>query len=220
MAVPNEEFDKPVLLIGGGEVDWALFESRAARGHALVAADGGANGLRSRGIVPELIVGDLDSLEDRGYWEERCRILEIAEQDTTDLEKCLLAVKAPAYIAFGFLGNRLDHSLAAVHLLAKYGGAKNLILVDTHDLIFAPPGSVELALEPDARVSILPLSPVTFKSSQGLEYPLDGLRIAPGVEIGVSNRATSGTVRIQTESPEQTKYALVLGNECLDAVLT
>ena len=80
-------------------------------------------------IIPDLIIGDLDSLLQRPVWESMTNVVRLAEQDTTDFEKCLYSVSAPLFLAFGFTGNRLDHTLAAVHIAAKYIAEKSIILV-------------------------------------------------------------------------------------------
>ena len=59
----------------------------------------------------------------------------LAEQDTTDLEKALRHVRAPAIIGFGFLGKRFDHSLAALNVLARYTRQHRVMLVGSDDVL-------------------------------------------------------------------------------------
>ncbi|MGI9373688.1 MAG: hypothetical protein ACR2OJ_14440, partial [Hyphomicrobiales bacterium] len=94
-------FSRPVLLVGGGACDAGLLRAYATRGYALVAADGGAEHIAACDLVPELIIGDLDSLQDRQTWSEKAKVIEISEQDTTDFEKCLYTTQAPHYLALG-----------------------------------------------------------------------------------------------------------------------
>ena len=209
------KYDKPVLLVGGGDVNWPVLVSFVNKGLPLVAADGGANALADHGITPDLIIGDLDSLDAQTRRAHYARLLEITEQHSTDFEKTLYATDAPLYLAFGFLGRRSDHSLAALHSLVKYRGQKRIVLVDLVDMVWIPPadGVFEIDLPPGTRFSIYPLEPVTFASSQGLEYPLDGLTLKQGVAIGTSNRVGSETVRIDPKKSESGAWAVIIPND-------
>lgn len=213
------QFDDPVLLVGGGELAPELLKQ--FNNLPMVAADGGANHLQRMACgalcVPEIIVGDLDSLDDRAYWEGVTRVVEINEQDSTDFEKCLYSVDAPYFIAVGFCGHRLDHTLAALHAMQKFCGQKRVILVSSHDvlLVSAEPVSVQLPLQ--TRVSIYPLPTVTFDTSEGLEYPLNGLTLQQGQAIGTSNSSVCGRVKINPVAGCGV-FALILPVECLAAV--
>ena len=59
------KFPDPLVLVGGGEVDWQAVGELRARGFPLVAADGGANDMPPSEAPPDMIIGDLDSLVDR-----------------------------------------------------------------------------------------------------------------------------------------------------------
>ena len=211
-------FDDPVLLVGGGELAPRLLKQ--FNNLPVVAADGGANHLKhlSGGArVPELIVGDLDSLDDRVYWEAVTRVVEVNEQDSTDFEKCLYCVNAPYFIAAGFCGHRLDHTLAALHVMQKFCRQKHVILVSSHDVLLVSTESVTLQLPLQTRVSIYPLSAVTFESSEGLEYSLNGLTLQQGRAIGTSNNSVSDRVVINPEEGSGV-FSLILPVECLAAV--
>ena len=70
----------------------------------LIAADGGADALHEMRLTPEAVIGDMDSLSDMAAWRGRTRLVHLAEQDSTDFEKCLYATQAPLYVAPGFTG--------------------------------------------------------------------------------------------------------------------
>ena len=65
------------------------------------------------------------------------------------------------------------------------------------------------------RVSIHPLAPITFWHSDGLEYPLDAVKLAPGVRTGTSNMATTGAFAIQPEEGVQAPYLLIVDRQYL-----
>lgn len=213
---PSLRFGGGVMLVGGGEVDaHALGLARACTRH-IVAADGGANALADWGLGADAIIGDLDSLADRPGWEARgTQVLHIAEQDTTDFEKCLYATDAPFYVGVGFTGRRFDHTLAALHTLLRWPG-KCVVLIGAEDVIFMAPTDWQITLAAGARVSFFPLRPVQGLASTGLEWPIDGLGFAPGERIGTSNRALTAAVSARFDGAGM---AAMVDRSYLDAVL-
>jgi len=191
-------FAAPVLLLGGGPVDPGALDDLAARCGAVVAADGGANRLRAGGPRPAAVIGDMDSLEDRAWWEaaEDVEVVAVTEQDTTDLEKCLRLTRAPLYLGAGFLGGRFDHALAALHALLRHAD-RRIVLVGEEDVAFLAPRDWRAGLAPGARVSLWPLTPVTVEASSGLVWPAEALALEVGRVIGTSNRAAAPEVRVR-----------------------
>ncbi len=210
------KFDDPVVLVGGGEVDSAVLQRFSHL--PLVAADGGANYLRKLGIMPSVVLGDLDSVDDRSFWKNQSKVIEIAEQDTTDFEKCLYSIEAPYFIAVGFTGGQLDHTLASLHVMHKLHRQKKVIVVDSNDAVIVSSDQIDLQLQLDIRVSLFPLGPIQFKSSDGLKYPLDNLTMQSGSFIGTSNCSVQSEVSI-TPQLNSGCYALILPATELDALI-
>lgn len=191
-------FSGGVTLLGGSSRRAGL-EAALARAPALVCADGGANAAPP-GVEPEAVIGDLDSLKDAPAWRRRLgpRLVHVAEQDTTDLEKCLLRVEAEFLLCVGFLGGRVDHELAALHALVS--DSRPIILIGEEDVIFSAGAGLSLMLEAGDRVSIFPMRPVFAGPSTGLRWPLDGLRLETMGRIGTSNEA-EGPVSLTFDRP-------------------
>lgn len=210
-------FDKPVVLMGGAHVRESTLRSDELKELPVVAADGGANTLFNYGITPAAIIGDLDSLEQIDYWQQQSRVMHIAEQDTTDFEKCLYTVSAPLLVAVGFTGKRFDHTLVTLHLLQKYVGKVKLLLITDEDVCFAWQGDLHLTLPLGCRFSIYPLTETTFINSTGLEYSLDGLTLKQGKVIGTSNRVAHSNIVLNAK-PEGI-YTVILSLSVLDTLL-
>jgi len=210
---PITRFDRPMAIVGGGAVDLVLLRELAARNVALVGADGGGDTIDAAGLMPELIVGDLDSLRDRAGWERRTRVVHIPEQVTTDFQKALYSTDAPVTLALGMTGKRLDHTLAALSAVLKYASRRKIVVVDEVDVALAVVGSVGFEAGTGERVSIHPLIPVNFTRSNGLLYPLDGLRLEPGGLGGTSNEGVGG--RVEIVPADETPWLLILGKERL-----
>jgi len=214
------KFDEPVLLVGSADANIEFLKRNAHM--PVIAADGGANHLRRNSLVPQAVIGDLDSVTDIDHWQSLSTVIEVREQDTTDFEKCLYLVDAPLFIAIGFSGSRLDHTLATLHVMQKLRQKKRIILVSDDDVACVCSEVVELGLPVGTRVSVYPLSRITFESSSGLLYPLDGLIMQSGEMIGTSNASNESQLKIvpQKDSPsEQSCYALILPSEHLNAMV-
>lgn len=211
-------FEGALLIVGGGQVEPALLKALAAQASGLIGADSGGDAIVAAGLVPDAVIGDMDSVRDTRRFPARTRILTIAEQDTTDFEKCLYSTSAPVTIAIGMTGGRFDHTLAALHAVARHGRDRWIILVDEHDLALVVGGSVAISVGEGERVSLYPLGRTQFRSSRGLVYRLDGLTLEQGKAIGTSNRATEDIIELVTE-PDGAPYLLIVGRDHLAAIV-
>ncbi len=204
------EFDDLLVIVGGGEVSLEDIRELYASGGRLVGADGGADAIVEAGLKPELIIGDFDSLRDPLSWLGKTRLMQITEQETTDFEKSLYSTRAPVTVALGMTGGRFDHTLAALDAVTRHAPQRRIILVDEHDIAVGLTDDFSFAVSPGERVSIHPLVPITFWRSEGLEYPLDAVTLAPGVRTGTSNRAVTGPFAIVPEEGIHAPYLLIL----------
>ncbi len=197
MNPPIVDAKAPVTLVAGGPLRRSELRAALARAPHLVAADGGADRALALGQMPEAVIGDLDSLSEAGRACLGARVHEVPEQETTDFDKALRAIRAPLVIAVGLIGGRADHALAALSGLMRHQaqGGGPVVLLGPSDVIFAAPAQLELRLRPGDRLSLYPLAPVRGRS-EGLEWPIDGLELAPTGRIGTSNRVSAARVRL------------------------
>lgn len=188
-----------VTLVGGGEV--ASDDLKLALGLApdLVAADGGAHAAVTAGHLPQAVIGDMDSLGADLRAELGARVHHIPDQNSTDFDKCLNAIRAPFVLALGFTGARLDHTLAAMSALARFGSSRVLVMGGQDICLLAPP-RLCLPVPPGARVSLYPLAPVMGRS-RGLQWPIDGIGFTPDRVIGTSNRADAPEIALDFDAP-------------------
>lgn len=193
-------FNQYTFLIGTGHVHMDQFLSIYKKGHPLVAVDGGANHLKNLNIIPNKIIGDLDSLEDKDYWKEKTDVIEIADQNSTDLEKVLDNTNASLYFAFGFAGDRFDHTLEIMHILSKYR-KKQIIFFAGQDIVFRIPKLWKVELPTGTRVSLYPLHKTKILKSSGLKWPVDELEMRQGHIIGTSNETVAEQIMIEQDEP-------------------
>jgi len=205
---------KGVTLVGAGHPSVESIDEALKIAPTLVAADGGADFAVAAGYIPTAVIGDLDSLSEHAKRaiDPSC-VLEIVEQESTDFEKCLARIDAPFILAVGFASGQLDHTLAAMSVLARAVGPRT-VLVGEEDIAFAAPNRVQFDLEPETRVSLFPMTQLTGRSD-GLVWPIDGIEFAPSGAIGTSNRA-SGAVTLEFD---RSGMIVILPRSVLDCVL-
>ncbi|NLO28059.1 MAG: thiamine diphosphokinase [Actinobacteria bacterium] len=184
------------------ELDAALF----ARADLLVAVDGGAEALARACLVPDILVGDMDSISasTRASLEEQGveMVLLRTAKNETDTEAALrLAVARGAgeitvYGARG--GPRLDHLLANLFLLSSpWLVDVGVRMVDDLHEAFLVNGDVVFGGERGDVVSLLPMTPeVRDVSTEGLLYPLTGEALTQSATRGVSNAMMGPEARV------------------------
>ncbi|MCL4189348.1 MAG: thiamine diphosphokinase [Rhodobacteraceae bacterium] len=209
------EASRGVTVVGGGQVAARRLAAALALAPVLVAADGGADRAVALGRLPDAVIGDLDSLGPRARAAlPASRIHRIAEQETTDFEKCLRSIAAPFVLGVGLAGPRLDHLLAALNVLARHPG-RRCVLMGAGDIAFLCPPQLALDLPAGMRLSLFPLGPVTGESA-GLVWPLGGIGFAADGRVGTSNRVAGGEVRLSFSAP---RMVVILPAAALRAAL-
>jgi thiamine pyrophosphokinase len=175
----------------------------------LIAVDGGLRHLESLGLTPNLIIGDLDSVNPEQLKIKRNQGVEIrkfpTDKDETDLELALDAAREmdPVSIwVMAALGGRLDQTLANILLLTHPDLANyDVRLIDVQTEVFLIRNSGVIHGEVGQRVSLLPLNePAVGIHTSGLKYPLKDETLYPEKTRGISNRMTSPTGTITIHS--------------------
>lgn len=193
----------PVCYIAGAmpAPEMALFRRRES--DLLIAADAGYRHLCRQGIVPDLVVGDFDSL---GAEPDHPRVIRHpVEKDDTDT---LLAVRIGLergyrrFCIYGGLGGLLDHTLANLQTLLFLldHGAWGLLLGEGQAVAAVRNGTLRFEGEDRDRVSVFAAGDraegVTLR---GLYYPLDHGVLTNSFPLGVSNAFTGGPAEISVE---------------------
>lgn len=203
-------FSRPVLIVGNGWVDKNTLHEHK-NNSTIIALDGGANFLRSEGIVPEVIIGDLDSVENISYWQDQgVQIVHDPDQYSTDLGKALSQIDAPFLRILGVLGDRMDHALAALAAVAKADIGSRALLIGRDDAVrYISEEECLWHLPKNRRFSVWTMQPVNFITSSGLAYPLNGLCLSPAGMIGTSNHTTHDQQYIHQETGAAGYFLLV-----------
>ena len=124
-----------VVLANGFPPSRETVQHLLSRASLLVCADGGANLARRYGLMPDAIVGDLDSVAPETLAHYRDVAL-VRDEDTerTDAEKAIdwaLARKRFEEVALlGASSGRIDHVIGHIALLRRYRERTRLVLED------------------------------------------------------------------------------------------
>ena len=194
------------VIIAGSTLDGPLDPQALAGADLLIAADAGAHAVQAVGLLPHLLVGDFDSIDDetrRAFSEAGVEtlILPVAK-DETDSEVALrVAVErgARSITVYGALGGpRLDHLLGMVLLLtAERLRRIDVRLVDANQELLLAGGDRIITGRTGDLVSLLPLTPVVEGiHTEGLLYPLHDEALRQGMTRGVSNEMVGPRARV------------------------
>jgi thiamine pyrophosphokinase len=151
------------------------------RAYRIICCDGSAGNLVNAGLIPDAIVGDMDSLDAALADRFADRVFVDESQDTNDLTKAVSWCWEMGYkdlVIVGATGKREDHTIGNISLLVEYANDMNVIMV-TDTGIFRPClKSSEIESFTGQQVSIFSIDPDTEVSSHGLKYPLSRTRIS------------------------------------------
>jgi thiamine pyrophosphokinase len=187
----------------------AVVARLAQESDVTIAADGGAAVCADAGVVPEVIIGDFDSLDAtvRDDLAERGAVLQAypADKDVSDLDLALEEASrrgATEALVTAAFGQRLDHTLAAVGSLARYAPLRpELVEPDAHGWTLSPGGRDTLLLrEPNATFSIIALDGAATVTATGVRWPLEDAALPPLSSWAMSNVTESADARVSVSS--------------------
>lgn len=182
-------------IVGAGENSPDIIPQKQA-GDLLIAADAGLLFLRSIGLVPDLFVGDGDSL---GALPDDlpCAVLPRVKDDTDMLAAVRIGLDKGyrRFLLYGALGgNRFSHSIAnlqTLSFLAEHGA---------EGAIVAPRATITLLEKGDHTYdftggffSLFSLETGAEVSVTGARYPLSHTALTPAFPLGVSNEGSQNT---------------------------
>jgi thiamine pyrophosphokinase len=202
------------LIVAGGEApSGAWLRAEAGAASVIVAADRGAVTLLGAGVLPHLLVGDLDSVDA----DTVARLLAAdvpalrypADKDATDLELAVDAAIDRGATRLRIAGAmrqavselpRIDHLFGNVAALAGAAARvtdARLVDPDAEVMIVTGPGGCDLDGQVGDHVSLVPLSvTVDGTTTTGLRWALVGGSLAWGTTRGVSNEMIARRARV------------------------
>jgi len=199
-----------VIFTGGRQPDMNLVHPWIGPYSYVIAADSGLVGAEGAGVIPDLLLGDMDSLPDPAildrYPPEKKRIWPV-DKDFTDTDLALSVMKEKGVadiVLIGGSGGRMDHFFALYALFNKqlfpalWIGEESVVIVVGSG---APSwkASIDGLLSSDP-VSIFPVGEEKHScTSEGLHWPVDRLDWDSGA-FSLSNRSDTGTLELHAHT--------------------
>jgi len=171
----------------------------------LICADGGANSALKMNLIPDVIVGDLDSISSNSLKEYKSvsKIIRLQRQNDTDVEKCLKYATSKKFdeaLLVGVTGNRLDHTFCNIGIVLKFFPRINLSLIAENSFLKPYQGKVKLKTTPAETFSIYGFDRKTKITSKGLKYQLKDIALPFGERESTSNIATGDEIELIIKS--------------------
>jgi len=201
-----------VNIVSGGRIgDHDFFREKITRMEncLIICCDGGVRHFQQTGIKPDVIIGDMDSIDPAQlvtYCSQDVKIIKYpVSKDFTDTELALdyaINLKPEAIYIWGALGGRLDHTLANVFLLEKTKALPiKTYLIDEYCEAFLLSGDVTINKSAGQTVSLIPISlQVEGITLRGFLYPLDNTILRMGESRAVSNIINEDEAKIIVRS--------------------
>lgn len=201
---------RAAIILNGSPDSETLIQAIAGRADLVVAADGGARHALAVGIVPDLVVGDMDSLGEELALEVGRRGASLERhperKDMMDGHLAVLAAGERGVTSADFLcatGGKPGAFLAVPHILltAERIGLRSTLVADWGRMFVIEdrPRVVEGSVRDS--VSIFPLSGrATGITLEGMEYPLENAELEPGDTLGFHNELASKEAKISVRS--------------------
>jgi thiamine pyrophosphokinase len=200
---------RAAIFLNGAPDSERLIQAVAGRADFVVAADGGARFALAAGIVPDLIVGDMDSLgedlareiERRGAELER----HLVRKDKMDGHLAVLAARERGATAAEFVcaaGEKVGAVFALPHILlaAERLGLRSSAVADWGRMFVVETGSRTVEGAVGDSVSAFPLAgQATGVTLEGMAYQLTNATLEPGDTLGFHNELLGGQARVSVE---------------------
>lgn len=233
---------KIVAIVASSDFNEAHFMNSLKGGAfaSVIAVDAGYRHLDARAFVPNIVIGDFDSLgyvpkEDKvasvqlkedmdNNQPKNMRIMQYPkDKDKTDLELAIdeaLSMKAQIIFLYGALGNRLDMTYSTTQMMAHIADHRvGVFCVGDKESCVMVNGPSEFGLgvagipEANKTISVFSVSDVALiENSIGLRWPYINTALTSSMSLGVSNEVVDKQVKLKIK---QGKILLVFSTELL-----
>lgn len=199
-----------ILANGDWDLEWGTKALKDV--NFLICADGGANHAALSRRLPDLLIGDLDSVtpENLNQCENAgCIIKKFpCEKDETDLELALIYAEEQARLVnewdiwlYGATGKRIDHFMGNIALMLAYARKGYRIRLVNHEHeIWILKSHEHISGAIGQEISLIALSEKAVVTTEGLYYPLLQGVLLQDSPRGISNVFVGEEAVIQVHS--------------------
>ena len=195
---------KAIIIASGKAVNKDIFNELYFDNDFIICADGGLNYLDNLNIIPNLIVGDFDSVDESLLvkYQNIKTIRFSKDKDYTDTELAIEEAIKSGYreiIIFGATGTRLDHTMANMMLIEKYLKENvEIKIIDNNNIVQILDKNIIINKKTGYYLSIVPITEcIEGITLNGLKYPLDNVNVQRGSTLCISNEIVDDKAIIQ-----------------------
>ena len=177
------------FIVGSG--DFTTRDLVPDKNDFVIAADGGYKHLVDAQIMPDLLVGDFDSLD---YVPQNIEIYRFpSEKDDTDMGLALqkgISLGYSEFALYGGSGSRADHFYANLQLMNRFSekGVKIKMVTPGCNIYALKDGEIELSRESGTVFSVFsPSDTCESVTIRNAKYVLDSASLSNRFPLGVSN---------------------------------
>lgn len=189
---------KTTVILADGKFPEHSVPLRILKKHPVVFCDGAARHIRYLKTEPLAIVGDCDSVPPGIIKKYHNKIFRIPEQETNDLTKAVMWCNERGLnniLILGATGEREDHTIGNISLLAEYARLVNVRMITDSGVILPVLKTSEFVTFPGQDISFFSINGNTEITTEGLKYPLDKRRLTSWWQATL-NRATGSTIKL------------------------
>ena len=214
--------EKKYVIFLNGEYKYSqeFMDKLVSENAVCFCADGGANFAFKYGKIPEMIIGDLDSVEKKvlEYYKSKNILVKKfpKDKDFTDFELILEEIRKikkdnnylQQVFVVGGLGKRIDMTLSNLFIMEKY---KNLVFLQENEEIFYAEKSFVLKNKKECEFSIIPISEKVEKLTlKGFKFETNKIDVKRESSRLVSNVIVGNEASVEFESG---KMIIILKNK-------
>ena len=175
----NVKKNVSVILNGQMPTDDAII-NQITNSDYIIAVDGSANKLFDLEIIPDVIIGDLDSLQNIN--NKNIELVKTPNQNKTDFRKTLewcIEKNILNISIFGISGESEDHFLGNYYTLSDFGEKISWKAFTDFSVISPCMGNKKFESFKGQKVSLFCMKGSSTVNSENLEYPLQSYHLKP-----------------------------------------
>lgn len=168
----------PTIIVANGEIpsselSLSILNDKKRR---IICCDGALQKLLSINVVPDVVVGDGDSMDAELLHRHKIPYYQDRSEEYNDLQKALKYCISKGYdniLLMGCGGLREDHFIANLSIMAMYSETMAIAMLTEHGVFNVVCGKATFNAYPGMQVSVFARNPQTHLTFTGLKYPVN-----------------------------------------------
>ncbi len=199
---------KAIIFLHGDLADVSRMSEYVDKEDFIICADGGVEYALKAGYVPDIVIGDLDSISKESESKLKGQKVEFIEhskdKDESDGELVISYAVDQGYmkiIIFGLLGRRIDHVITNLFLPLTFQG-KNVDIryIEGNQEISIIRDEIEIKGKMGDQLSLIPIKgDVEGVTTKGLKFSLKNEALKFGFSRGISNAFIDQSVKVKVQ---------------------